>query len=279
MAIEIVSAVTLTIYLLSVIFQAYVLVRKEKLSPFILYVALYSMLSGVLLWGMIAFGSSVFSVFLICTGLFILLVFATYGVKILPGISEESLLVYTVLFWVAYLGAAGSNPLSYLNFITILALIPTVTIIYVLITTVRPDWSVCTLLYVWFMVIQIFLILPQIFNPISLEGLNVEYILTRVSTGILGFNFILYLFILILLPLTESVDGMFEDSSKRDDGLVGMPLADNLSEEQIKMLTAFLIVLTLEGSFLIFALMKISDHLFISFWVIAYGAVQSLRMR
>jgi hypothetical protein len=202
-----------------------------------------------------------------------------YRKKALPDISEESLLLYTLLFWGAFSAhMACANPLTCINPFTILLLIPTLTVLYLAVTTTRLDWSVRVLLYIWFIVVQLYFMYSQIllFRDNGFLGESImQNILVTASISILAFNFIIYSLVLIIVPLGEEGGPL----SKPGDLWFLMGLADKLSGKQIKSSYAFLIILLVAGSFFIFAAMNLSEQFLISFWVIAYGAAQSLRAR
>lgn len=263
-----------TIYLfisgLFILFYTYRLIPKgEDLKPYLKLAPVYVFFSLIFLV------SNATMLLLGLTALFIFCYFYSYGWDMLPGIDEISLLFYTLLFWGLFLSTSGTNAFYDQKVLIILALIPTFIVLYLSLTIFRPDWSICALLYMWFIGIQVYLIVTRLQDIVnsgfgsSVSEFSIYGLFLIMSTMMLMFNLGLYS---IVLPKLLAAAG------KKDHPWAFWmldELSDKLSGKQIRKLYSFALIVLVGGSLFMCIYKTLPVDNVINFWITAYSILQS----
>ena len=136
--------------------QAYLIIRKDyPKEKFVVCVLAYVVPVLIALF----IGSGFPGMCLYAYPIFVITFYGLFYDKILPVVGEESLLVYTILFWAAYLQYPNIP-----EFLTAFAFIPTIGVVGACFTKNRLPRILRFLFYVWFLAILVFLLVSQSFD-------------------------------------------------------------------------------------------------------------------
>jgi hypothetical protein len=186
---------------------------------------------------------------LVYSGLF----YAFYRKESLPQINEESLLVYTLLFWPTYLSAtpeafsSGNADPFY-----IFAFLASFGVLMLSFVRAKPPVILRLFSYLWFLAIIIYLIYPQTTDPLYKVSVGMFGIYAAISLFLLGMvclQFSVYAFsIYLLIPVPFRGEGIGGFVKRWTDH--AFLLTRKFSNRQMQPQKAVVLIVLISGTFI-----------------------------